>query len=81
MDFNNNKMSPDAQLIQHGLAIANRKLLELDAALGRSLILGRQDGTFEEKAASEFLHDAKLSDWWKEHFADEAETPNDTPKS
>jgi hypothetical protein len=73
MDFGNSKMSPYAQLIQHGLAMANRRLLETDAALGRPLILGHQDGTFEEKNAREFLNEAMTSEWWKIHFEENKE--------
>jgi len=83
MDFGNSKMSPYAQLIQHGLALANRQLLEKDAALDRRLILGQLDGSFEEKNAREFLEEAKTSDWWKQHFEeneDVAHTEIETQK-
>lgn len=74
MDFSKSNMSPYAQMIQHGLSLANKRLLELDAALDRKLIFGHLDGTFEEKDAKEFLEEVKLSDWWKENFESENTT-------
>lgn len=68
MDSANNNLSPYARLIQHGLAQSNRKLLEFDAALGRTLIFGRLDGSFEEVSAADFLKEVRESDWWKYHF-------------
>ena len=44
-------MSPFAQKIQRGLALANRNLMEYDSALGRTLIFGQQDGTYKEVPA------------------------------
>lgn len=81
MDFGNSKMSPYAQMIQHGLALANRQLLEKDAALGRQLILGHMDGSFEEKNASDFLEEAKASDWWKLHFEEDKEEKITNPEN
>jgi len=61
-------MSPFAQKIQRGLALANRNLMELDSALGRSLIIGQQDGTFKEVPASKILKESKSLKWWKDNF-------------
>ncbi len=71
MDSPKNNMSPYAQMIQHGLACSNRKLLELDAALGRTMVFGRLDGTPEEVDACSFLKEVKLSEWWKLHFEED----------
>ena len=74
MDSPKNNLSPYAQMIQHGLAQSNRKLLELDAALGRKMVFGHLDGTFEEVDARRFLNEVKASEWWKQHFDKEPET-------
>lgn len=68
MDLGKNKLSPHAQEIQYGLALANRRLMELDTALGRDLILGSLDGTPQQRPACELLNEAHQSNWWKEFF-------------
>lgn len=68
MDLSNNRLSPEAIKIQHGLAMANRKMLEVAALLQRNLILGNLEGGFEEKSARELLEEVQSSEWWKEHF-------------
>lgn len=70
MDSTVNKLSPAAQTLQHGLALANRKMLETAAALGRNLILGDLDGGYTERPASELLNEARQSPWWHENFED-----------
>ncbi len=61
-------MSPFAQKIQRGLALANRNLMEYDSALGRTLVFGQQDGTYKEVPASEILKESKSLKWWKDNF-------------
>lgn len=68
MDWTANNLSPAAQALQHGLAMANRKMLENAAALGRSLILGDLDGGYSERPATELLKEARQSQWWHENF-------------
>ena len=68
MDLSNNRLSPEAVKIQHGLAMANRRMLEVAAALQHNLILGALDGGFEEKLARELLEEVKDSEWWQKHF-------------
>lgn len=71
MDSTVNKLSPAAQTLQHGLALANRKMLETAAALGRNLILGDLDGGYTERPAAQLLDEARKSTWWHENFEDE----------
>lgn len=61
-------MSPFAQKVQHGLALANRRLMELDTALNRTLIIGQQDGTYKEVTAKKLLKESESLSWWKENF-------------
>ncbi len=60
-------MSPFAQKVQRGLALANRHLMEYDSALGRTLIIGQEDGSYKEVAAAKMLKASKSSKWWKEN--------------
>ena len=68
MDWNGNRLSPNAQILQHGLAIANRHMLEMAAALGRDLVIGSLDGGYAERSAAELLEETRRSEWWHEHF-------------
>ena len=68
MDSGKSNMSAYAQMVQRGLALANRHLLEKEAALDGTLIFGNLDGTYEEKNAKDFLKEVKKSDWWKVNF-------------
>jgi len=68
MDTTENNMSPFAQKVQHGLAVANRRLMELDTALNRTLIIGQQDGTYKEVTAKKLLKESESLSWWKENF-------------
>ncbi len=68
MDTTENNMSPFAQKVQHGLALANRRLMELDTALNRTLIIGQQDGTYKEVTAKKLLKESESLSWWKENF-------------
>ena len=63
-------MSASAEQIQHGLALANRKMMETAAAMGRNLIICHPGRTWEEANAKELLEKAKESDWWRKHFDD-----------
>ena len=49
------EMSDYARQIQHGLALANRQMMERHAKLGQSLIIGALDGTWQEVDAGEYL--------------------------
>lgn len=71
MGWNESKMSADAQRLQGGLALANRRMLETAAALGRNLILGNLDGGYEERSAAELLEETRQSKWWHDNFDDE----------
>lgn len=64
------EMSPYAKRIQHGLALANRKLMERNALLGDSLVVGSLDGTCKNVDAKDFLKESKDLPWWKENFSD-----------
>ena len=70
MDMMGNDLSPYARKIQHGLALANRRLLEWDARLEREVVVGALDGTCTERPAAEVLQEARESDWWQEHFGE-----------
>lgn len=77
MDSNEIELSPHAANIQHGLALANRAMMERAAALNHTLIEGCPDGSFEERSARKLLGQAKRSGWWKLHFS---EKENDAEK-
>lgn len=64
----NEEMSPFAQKVQNGLAKANRRMMEFDAALGRSLIIGQMDGGFKEIPAQQILSESQKLPWWEIHF-------------
>ena len=68
MDSAGNKLSPYARMVQRGLAMSNRRLLEWNATLGRTLILGQDDGSYEERDARTYLEEARTSTWWTENF-------------
>ncbi|MEG1580263.1 MAG: hypothetical protein RR386_03270 [Bacteroidaceae bacterium] len=68
MSIRNTEKSAYAQRIQMGLAIANRKMMETAAAMGRNLIICRPGEKWQEVDARKLLEDAKQSDWWKTHF-------------
>ena len=72
MDMMGNDLSPYAQLIQHGLAVANRRMLEWNARLGRHMVIGAPDGTCAEQPAQGLLDEARRSPWWHDHFGAEA---------
>ena len=54
MDSAANKLSPHARQLQHGLALANRRMMETAAKMERTLILGTLDGNYQERPAAEF---------------------------
>lgn len=68
MDSAANKLSPHARQLQHGLALANRRMMETAAKMERTLILGTLDGNYQERPAAELLGEAHGSSWWHEHF-------------
>ena len=68
MDSKKTEFSEHAACIQHGLALANRRMMERAARLGYTLVEGREDGSFEEYPAEQLLHVAQHSAWWQEHF-------------
>ena len=59
MDTMESNMSSFAQKIQRGLALSNYRLLELSTSLGRTLIIGQQDGTYKEIPANKLLKESK----------------------
>lgn len=62
------ELSAHAAVIQHGLALANRQMMERAAAFDRTLVEGNRDGSFEEHSARLLLLGAQQSRWWREHF-------------
>lgn len=64
------EMSDYARQIQHGLALANRQMMERHAKLGQPLIIGALDGTWQEVDAGEYLQESKSTPWWSKHFSD-----------
>lgn len=63
-----NEMSPFTRTLLHGLAVSCRNLMEYKAALGRTMIIGQEDGSWRELPAVEKLQEAKNASWWKECF-------------
>ena len=70
MDITGTELSDYAKLIQKGLALANRQLMERDALLGQTLILGAPDGSWSEVRAKELLEKSKKSSWWRDNFSE-----------
>lgn len=70
MDMLGTELSEHAQLIQKGLALANRRLMERDALLEKNLILGQPDGTWVEVPALQLLEESKKLPWWQENFSE-----------
>ena len=68
MDSAANKLSPHARQLQHGLALANRRMMETAAKMERTLVLGTLNGEYRERPARELLDEAQASPWWEEHF-------------
>ncbi len=68
MDSAVNNLSPHARLLQHGLALANRRMMETAAKMERTLVLGTLNGEYRERPARELLDEAQASPWWEEHF-------------
>ena len=63
-------LSPYAKRLQHGLALANRKMMYRASRFGYSLVIGRQDGTCYEKDAAQLMDELRETPWWSEHFDD-----------
>lgn len=63
-------LTPYAKRVQHGMAVANRKMMMRASIFGYSLILGESDGTYSEKDALELMNELRESPWWKQHFDD-----------
>lgn len=70
MDSKKTELSAHAATIQHGLALANRLMMERAAAFDRTLVEGKRDGSFEEHSARQLLSGAQRSRWWQEHFGE-----------
>ena len=70
MSTRNTEMSASAEQIQHGLALANRKMMETAAAMGRKLIICRPGESWQEADAKELLEKARSTEWWKKNFED-----------
>lgn len=64
-------LTPYSRRLQHGLAVANRKMMTRASAFGYSLVIGRPDGSPSEKDARQLMDELRQSDWWTEHFGDE----------
>ncbi len=63
-----NEISPFTQTLLRGLAVSCRNLMEYKAALGRTMVIGQEDGSWKELPAAEKLLEAKKASWWKEYF-------------
>ncbi len=66
----NSSLTPYSRRLQHGLAVANRKMMTRASIFGYSLVIGGVDGKPREKDARELMDELRNSDWWKEHFDD-----------
>lgn len=65
-----NPLTPYAKRVQHGMAVANRKMMMRASAFGYSLILGEPDGSYSEKDARQLMSELRDTPWWKQHFND-----------
>ncbi len=63
-------LTPYARRVQHGMAVANRKMMTKASLYGHSLVIGRPDGTPTEKDAAQLMNELRQSPWWAEHFND-----------
>ena len=66
----NTTLTPYAKRLQHGLAVANRKMMPRASLFGYTLVIGTPDGNATEQDARRLLDNLKQSPWWKEHFDD-----------
>lgn len=62
--------TPYSRRLQHGLAVANRKMMTRAAIFGYTLVIGAPDGTASEKDARQLMDELRQSQWWKDHFDD-----------
>lgn len=70
-DTLNSPLSPYARRLQHGLAVANRKMMCRASVFDYSLVIGLPDGNHTEKPAKELLGELQQTDWWTLHFGEE----------
>lgn len=63
-------LTPYSRRLQHGLAVANRKMMTRAAIFGYTLVIGAPDGTASEKDARQLMDELHQSQWWKDHFDD-----------
>ena len=66
----NSALTPYARKVQHGMAVANRKMMAKASVFGYSLVIGELDGTYSEKDAAQLMSELRQSPWWKQHFED-----------
>ena len=66
----NSPLTPYARMVQHGMAVANRKMMARASAFGYSLVIGEPDGSCFEKDARQLMSELQGSPWWKTHFDD-----------
>ncbi|MBO4487153.1 MAG: hypothetical protein J5729_02200 [Bacteroidaceae bacterium] len=66
----NSPLTPYARKVQHGMAVANRKMMTRASVFGYSLVVGAPDGTCSEKDARQLMDELRETPWWKTHFDD-----------
>ncbi|MDD7100369.1 MAG: hypothetical protein SOT67_01685 [Bacteroidaceae bacterium] len=66
----NSSFTPYSRRLQHGLAVANRKMMTRASIFGYTLVIGGTDGKPFEKDARQLMDELRHSPWWKEHFDD-----------
>lgn len=66
----NSPLTPYARKVQHGMAVANRRMMARASIFGYSLVLGEPDGGYREQDARSLMEELRGSVWWKAHFED-----------
>lgn len=66
----NSPLTPYARKVQHGMAVANRKMMARASVFGYSLVLGEPDGSYREQDARLLMDELRNTTWWKTHFDD-----------
>lgn len=66
----NSPLSPYARKVQHGMAVANRRMMAKASVWGYSLVIGEPDGSFKEQDARLLMEELRGTPWWKMHFDD-----------